>query len=154
WFLQQVQIPTAKTADGNFGAAAAAAVNVDLTQGTATIAASGHVTTSSPFDLVSKSAVNATAFADGTPSDGSLVGVGAALAINVPRPASSALIAGQVTAPAITVENVMGGSGTNTYQATADSGAGATNTGAAGALAINVPGGQNEAGIHDGANVT
>ena len=154
WIPNSVMVPAAKTADGNMTLAAAAAVNVDLTSGTATIVSGGTVTTSSPLVVQTISLENASSLADGTSADNAVTGVGASLAINVPRPSFQATIAGAATAPAITVQTLMQTGTTNTFSATAWSGAGATNTGVAGALSINIPGAQSYAGVSNGANLT
>ena len=117
-----VTVPAAKTADGNMTIAAAAAVNVDLTSGTATIAPGGAVTTSSPLVVHTISLENATSRADGTSADNAVTGIGASLAINVPRPSFQATIAGAATAPAVTVQTLMQTGTTNTFSATAWSG--------------------------------
>jgi hypothetical protein len=154
WLPAQVSVPVAKTPDGSMAVAAAAAVNVDLTGATATVTGSGSVVTNTPLLVHTVTHVDASAGADGGTADGSSLGVGAALAVNVARPAIEASIAGTVKAPAVNVKTEMGGDGTNTFQATASSGAGVTATGVAGALAINVGAGQSEAAIRDGARLT
>ena len=133
WLPSQVHVPSATTASGSLAIAAAAAVNVDLAGQTATIAAGGSVMTSSPLLVHTVGAVNDSAVANGSPADGSAVGVGAALAINVGRPAIEASISGAATAPEITVKTEMAANRTNAFTATATSGAGETSTGVAGA---------------------
>jgi hypothetical protein len=154
WLPPSVEVPKATTTNGDLAVAAAVAVNVDLTGETATIAAGGSIVTSSPLLVHTLSNVDASASADGSPTDGSLLGVGAALSINVARPSIEASIAGAATAPAIQVKTEMGSEGTYTFQATALSGTGTTTTGVAGALAINVGASQSQAAIRDGANLT
>jgi hypothetical protein len=159
WVPGTVQIPTATTAEGDPTVAAAAAVNVDLTKGIATVASGGAVTTSTPLLVHTLNDVDATAFADGTTADGASTGIAAALAVNVARPAVEASIAGAAMAPAITIRTEMGNDGVttdgvSTFAATAWSGAAAQNTGVAGALAINVPAGSNEAAVRSGASLT
>src|SRR5262249_47545642 len=58
------------------------------------------------------------------------------------------------SAPAVNVLTTKGGDGTNTFSATAWSGAAATGAGVAGALALNVPGLSSEAAVKDGATLT
>jgi len=154
WFGASLSIPTAQTVNGNMLAAAAAAINVDLTTGTATVDGSGSVTTSGALLVNTVGDVNASASADGTPTDGSTVGLGAALAINVARPNIEASIAGSASSPAVTIQTKMGGNGTYTFGATATSGAGTSGAGAAGAVAINVGACQSEASVADGATLT
>ncbi|HEY1378701.1 MAG TPA: hypothetical protein VGF55_18020, partial [Gemmataceae bacterium] len=153
WLPIAVVVPPPKAADGDVTVAAAVAVNIDQTEDQAAIAVGGDVTTDNPLDVRAISDVDASAFADGTTADNAITGVGAAVAINVAGPSSEASISGTAAAPAVTVHTEMGGDGTGTYSATAQSGAGATNTGVAGALAINVPGGSSVAAVRDGANL-
>ena len=122
-------------------------MNVDVSSQTATIAAGGSVVTSARSSFIPLTSLSDSSSADGSPADGSTLGVGAALAINVARPAIEASIAGAATAPAINVKTEMSGGGTNTFAATASSGAGLTATGVAGALAINVGASQSTAAI-------
>ncbi len=154
WLPSLVQVPSAATATGNLAIAAAAAVNVDVASETATIGSDASVVTSSPLLVHNLSQFSDISHADGSPADGSAVGVGAALAINVARPSIEASIAGAATAPAINVKTEMSGGGTNTFGATAISGAGETDTGVAGALALNVGASQSTSAIEDGATLS
>ncbi len=154
WLPSTTPVPKATTPTGEMAVAAAAAVDVDLATETATIAAGGSVVTSSPMLVQTLSNLGDSATANGSPSNGSSLGVGAALAIDVAVPAVQATIAGAVTAPAISVETAMSGTGTDTFQATASSGAGTTTTGVAGALAINVGASRSTAAIQNGATLT
>jgi hypothetical protein len=147
-------VPGAATPNGDLAVAAAAAADVDLASQAATIAAGGSVVTSAPLLVFTLSDLDDSATAVGSPTDGSTLGVGAALAIDAARPTILAGIAGTVTAPAISVRTEMGGDGTDTFQATASSGAGIATTGVVGALAINVGAAQSTAAIQDGAKVT
>jgi hypothetical protein len=154
WLPSTTPVPKASTPTGEMAVAAAAAVDVDLATETATVATGGSVVTSSPMLVHTLSNLDDSAIANGSPSDGSALGVGAALAIDVALPAVQASIAGAVKAPAINVETQMSGGATNTFQATASSGAGTTTTGVAGALAINVGASQSTAAIQNGATLT
>src|SRR5262249_840656 len=154
WLPASFQLPSPRTADGIVTAAAAFAVNVDLSQGTATVAAGGTGPTPTPPVVRTLGDVDASALADGTPANGSLLGLGVAVAINVPRPAIQASIAGAVAAPAVNVLTLTGSDGISTFRSTAFSGAGVTATGVARALATNVPGSSSEAGVADGASLT
>ncbi len=154
WLPSTLTLPAATTPSGPLAVAAAAAVNLDLSSDTATIAAGGSVVTSAPLVVNTLTNLLDSSTANGSPTDGSTVGVGVALAINAAHPSIQASIGGSATAPAISVETEMSGSGTNTFEATATSGAGLTGTGVAGALAINVGASQSTATIGNGAVLT
>ena len=61
-------------------------MNVDLSSETATIAAGGSVVTSAPLLVNTLTNLADSATADGSPTDGSTVGIGVALAINAAHP--------------------------------------------------------------------
>ena len=83
----------------------------------------------------------------------SMTAIGAAVAINVADSFAAAMLAGTVSAGDVVVEALMSGGGTSTFAAEALSGAGATDVGVAGSLALNIVDTSNEALIKAGATV-
>jgi hypothetical protein len=156
-FIQQILASNkAQTSEGKIGLAAAVAVT-NLTRDTqAYVASSGSVTSSGPLAVTSSSSSNETTEADGSDTvNAAEGGVGVAVAINRAAEAdNNAYIGGtgSVSATGASVEALM--PTPSTFAATADSGAGATNVGVAGAFALNdVPSHTSTAVIQTGANV-
>jgi hypothetical protein len=146
----------AQTSEGQIGLAAAVAVTNLRRDTAAYVASAGSVTSSGPLAVTSSSSSNERTDADGsdTASDAK-GGVGVAVAINRATKAdNNAYIggAGSVSATGVRVQALM--PTPSTFAATAESGAGATNVGVAGAFALNdVPSHTSAAVIQTGANV-
>ncbi len=146
WTPSVVSLPTAATPDGNFGVAGAIAVNLagldasaEVLPGASLQDAGGAVTVAA-----------ITTYADSALADGTAVNtatsVAGALAINDSTPSAEAIIAGSVSADAVTVTaNVSGQT-----DVTANSGQGSTDVGVAGALALNLPGAVSTAEVATG----
>ena len=143
----------AATSAGNIGVAGAVAIT-NLTRTTqAYISSSGPITATGNIDVGSNAVTTATAGANGSATNSS-TGVGVAVAINHVDASSSGYIGGNanLTAKAIDVSatNPTG----DTLGAKATSGAGATDVGVAGSLAINVVSDTTAVTIATGASAT
>lgn len=128
----------ASTSDGGVEVAAAVAI-VDLESATAAYMASSQSAGSvGAVRLSSRSLNQSTVSADGSTSGGG-VGVGAAVAVNVARVSNDAYVAQAIDSAGLSVAATMAGiSETNVFSASATSGAGASNVGVAGSVAVNV----------------
>ncbi len=148
----------ASTSEGGVSVAAAISVNIGTSTTSATIPTTRTVTSGGELTLKTTNATDASATADGTQVDGGStdVGIGAAVAINVASVSNRASIedAAIITAAGITIESKMVTDETSNFNADAISGAGASNVGVAGGLALNVGVSKSEALISSGANVT
>ncbi len=150
WAPAPANLPQAATPSGPFGVAAAVAITLAGPTATVSVAAGAAIDVGG--EEFSDSATNtylASAIADATAID-DLSNVATAVAIDVATPGATATIAGSVTASSVTFTATLSGDST----ATADSGAGSTNVGVAGALAINVGDGTSQANLPAGSAVT
>ena len=135
---------TAPSAQSNGAAvtvAAAIAVNVDVSTASAALDPSLTVTSGGKLTLASAGQMAASATADGSQSGDTRVGVGAAVALNVGTSTSQSLIGdgAKVTSQGLTLTSLMPTAApASTFGASATSGAGASNVGVAGSLALNV----------------
>ena len=134
--------PSASSSDGAVSVAAAVGVNVDVATSTATIASGVTVQSGGELTVASTARMGAQATADGSQTGNTGVGVGAAVALNVGTLTNQAVIddGSSVTAKGVSVSALMPstGSTSDAFGASATSGAGATNVGVAGSLAVNV----------------
>ena len=141
--------PSAKTSDGSVSVAAAIGVNVDAATTTAAIKGGKTVISTGALKVASQAETDGTAKADGsavkadgstTGGDASKVGVGAAVALNTAVQTNTATIGdgAHVTAHGVTVSATTPTGSTSTFEVDAKSGAGASNVGVAGSLAVNV----------------
>lgn len=128
----------AATADGGVTVAAAVAVS-DLESHTlAAVDASRPLQSDGALTVAGTALTQAEVEADGSSAGGS-VGVGVGVALNLARVSNEARVAQQVEAAGIEASaRTPAGDDTNLFTSTATSGAGASDVGVAGALAINV----------------
>ncbi|MEX8518634.1 MAG: leukotoxin LktA family filamentous adhesin [Leptothrix sp. (in: b-proteobacteria)] len=171
--------PTASTSSGGVSVAAAVGVNVGTSTTTATVGASRTVNAGGALTVKSSNQTDASASADGSQVDSgnTQVGVGAAVALNAALVTNQATIgdhddvkAHGVTVGAYLEKPATGGALTlagradnftpdgksttaNNFSATAKSGAGASNVGVAGTLAVNAVVAKSEAVVDAGAKV-
>ncbi|MDZ4784059.1 MAG: hypothetical protein SGJ19_27745, partial [Planctomycetia bacterium] len=146
-----VNVPAAATADGSFGVAAAIAVDVTTTESLATIG-NGATLNAALVQVAADNSTDAEAEATGATVD-LTSGVAAAVAISAPSSTARALVDGTVNAGELLVRSGTGG-GTQRFDVLAVSGAGSTNVGVAGALALHFPSATSEALMGPNANVT
>lgn len=128
----------ASTSDGGVTVAAAVAVS-DLTSRTeATLASSEALSSSGAVDVRSLSLNQADVLADGSSVDGG-TGVGAGVAINLVDSLNQAGVYQRVSATSLDIEaDLPAGGDINRFHTEARSGAGASNVGVAGSLAVTV----------------
>ncbi|MHB8787319.1 MAG: leukotoxin LktA family filamentous adhesin [Thauera sp.] len=128
----------ASTSDGSVSVAAAVAVS-DLESTTlAALDATRAATSEGALAVGSEALTQADVVADGS-STGGAVGVGAAVALNLARTSAEARIGGSADAQGIeVVATLPAGDEINRFTTAATSGAGASDVGVAGALALNV----------------
>ena len=128
----------ASTSDGSVSVAAAVAVS-DLESTTlAALDATRAATSEGMLAVGSEALTQADVVADGS-STGAAVGVGAAVALNLARTSAEARIGGSADAQGIeVVATLPTGDEIDGFTTTATSGAGASDVGVAGALALNV----------------
>ncbi|MBV8461820.1 MAG: hypothetical protein JO368_00895, partial [Acidimicrobiales bacterium] len=154
------QAPKAQTDSG--GATVAGALAIDLvtaSKSEATLAPGIKVKSGGTLSLTAANDTDAHAKADGTTTEAATTGIGVGIAINaVTGESDRAVIAAndQVSAQNLSLHATMSpaGDGSNTFGAEAISGAGAKQTGVAGALAINIVKLTDEAVISQGASVS
>jgi hypothetical protein len=155
-------LPPFTTSSGNIGVAAALGLNVAISSVSATIPAAGNVTAGGTLTLSSSNNTNATAGANGsaagTAGSSSSTEVGVGVAINVVNSTNDATI-GQnavIHARGLTLSATMPAESTNTYGATAVSGASNSGSyGIAGSVALNIVGtNESQALVESGATVT
>ncbi|MCP3913837.1 MAG: hypothetical protein GY713_23190, partial [Actinomycetia bacterium] len=150
--ISGVTAPAATTPDGSVDVAAALAMNLAFPQVAASVPSGTSLNTPGTVTLQASGDPDATARADASAVN-SLTGVGVAVAINVPVTVIEASVGGSVAAASLIVQTLTSGDGTSSFMAQATSGAGATDVGVAGALALNLPTGLNEALIGSGGSV-
>src|SRR5208337_4009097 len=131
--------PSASTSDGKVSLAAAVGVNIADSEADATIPDGLTVMATGTLTVSAENTTGGTATASGVSSGTAKVGVGAAVALNLVKARTLSDIGAGTTinAQAIMAQAVMN-SGPNTFGATATAGAGASNVGVAGAVAINL----------------
>lgn len=128
----------AATSDGGVTVAAAVAVS-DLESSTlATLDSARAAASDGTLSVASSALTQSDVIADGSSTGGS-AGVGAAVALNLARVDKQARITGSAQAQGIEVSaGLPAGAGSDRFTSAATSGAGASNVGVAGALALNV----------------
>jgi len=140
--LNKQETPKAETSEGGVSVAAAIGVNVGVATTVASVADSVHLTSGGALSVSSSAETDTQAKADGSQVDagGTKVGVGAAVALNVGVGTNLAVIGDEavVHAHGLTVSAVTPDGESNDFGAEAISGAGASEVGVAGALAVNV----------------
>lgn len=143
------------TSDGSVGVAGALALNVVTTDTLAQIASANEIAADGSIVVVASNDTDSSAVANGSTTGDDATGVGVAVAINTPIVTNQALVSGSVASEGLAVSAGMHGSGdgTNTFLAESTSGAGATNVGVAGSLAVNVAMVTTDALIRSGAMV-
>ena len=139
-----------KTPEGQISATGALAIN-DLTSTTlTTLASSGAVTAAGALTLASQTQNSGSASADGSAATGA-TGIGVGLALDLAKVANNAILGQSVTAGSFSATATMIGSPAgNAFSAAAVSGAGATNVGLAGSLAVNLLDSQSQATLSTG----
>ena len=155
--------PSAQTSDGSFTLAAAVAVNIVNSQANATIPSGLSIIAAG---LVSVSATSVTgtegdivygdtANAWGTDAGTAKVGIGAAVALNLVSDLTQATIGDStIKADGVTANaGMIGDEASNFFGANSTSGAGASNVGVAGAVAINIVNNTSQALLATGASV-
>jgi len=161
--------PAASTSDGSVTVAAAVAVNVVDSEADATVPAGLTITATGPLTVTATNdtgnpanpiypanpVIGDTANAWGTAAGTSKVGVGAAVALNLVNASAEATIqASTINTHGVTVNaGMMGTSPMNLFGANATSGAGASDIGVAGSVAINIVSDTSQALIETGASV-
>jgi len=161
--------PSASSSSGKVGIAAAVGINLSTSSAVASIPDGLSITAGGLLTVSASNDTDASAVGDGsqvgTASSGPKVGVGAGVAINDVTATNEATIGNgvQVTSQSVTLEastTNAGGAldsasppgtadGVNTFSASATSGAGASNVGVAGSLALNLVTNTNEAVIEN-----
>jgi hypothetical protein len=146
---------------GEFGVAAALAFNRINSHTQASLSSDDIIDAGTSLTVTAANNTDTTSTADSTNIDGSIVGVGigAAVAINVSDVLNEAYLGGSpdIFADVITFEALTNhdtADGVQTSVAEATSGAGATDVGVAGALALNFVNHTNQALIQSGAKVS
>ncbi len=152
--------PSAETSDGAVSVGAALALNLAFNNAKAMIPANGNVIAGGLLTLSVSNQTDASATADGQATGkATTTGVGVAVALNWVETTNEASIGANstISAGGLSQEAVMtdvSGDTTQTFKAEATSGAGATDTGVAGSLAINIVNNTSEAIIESGTSVT
>ena len=136
-----MEVSTNDTANGDVSVAAAAAINLTKTESKATVIAGSDIVAIG--DLRVQSSHNADIASDASADAvGAGVGVGVAAAVNLPHKLNSARIeAATIDAAGLRVAAEMtnkSGDTLNEFSATSLAGAGATDVGVAGSVAINI----------------
>lgn len=130
------------TEGGGVSVAAAVGVNVGVATSKASIAPGKSVTSEGVLTVESRAQADAASKADGSTVDAAKtnVGVGAAVSLNVGIATNQAIVGAgsHVKAQGMTVQSLMQDTQKNDFSANAKSGAGASQVGVAGALAVNV----------------
>ena len=135
--------PSAETSGGGVSVAAAVGVNLAFSSAQAYIPDSGTITAGGLLTLSSSNNTDATAKADGSATGSSSVGIGAAVALNVPILKNEAYIGhnANVHAGGLVIEALMTdvkGDKTQNFGAEATSGASGKAVGIAGSLAVSI----------------
>ncbi|HUH15478.1 MAG TPA: hypothetical protein VML35_06310, partial [Gaiellaceae bacterium] len=138
--------PSAATSGGSVSIAAAVAVNLVTSSATASIPELLSLTATGALSLVAAAETDAAAAADASATSGGSANVGAAVAINLANHTAEATIGAEADVSALGVSLAASTGGpagsaadnTNTFGATATSGAGGGSVGVAGSLALNV----------------
>jgi hypothetical protein len=146
----------AKTSEGGISVAGALGLNIVHVHSDAILPDGLTIGAGGPLVVSAWNDASGTAAADGQATGQSKTGVGAAIAINyIDAEATGRIGVDTVDAHGVTVEATQGGpNNQETYAATAISGAGAKNTGIAGAVALNlVLTNTHDASIASGASV-
>ncbi|MEE4354548.1 MAG: leukotoxin LktA family filamentous adhesin, partial [Desulfatiglans sp.] len=137
---QRLSEYSAETNEGSVDVAGAVAIS-DLTSlNQADISSSGAIVASGAINIQAEAATNASTTADGSATSGD-VGVGVAVGLNIASATNRAFIADEanVSGGSVGIKALMDANdASNDFSAEAISGAGASNVGVAGALALNV----------------
>ncbi|MCP4993268.1 MAG: leukotoxin LktA family filamentous adhesin, partial [Gammaproteobacteria bacterium] len=144
----------AETSEGGVDVAAALAVSDLISNTSATLAADGSKTvTAREISVIADSSRTVSTKTDASATGGG-VGVGVAVAINVADTKTRAAVTGtpRLVTDKLSVRS-LAGSSPSSYTLASKSGAGATNVGVAGSLAINVVVNSSEAVIEEGADL-
>ncbi len=150
---------SASSDEGKVAVAAAVAVNIVSATATARVADGVTVKTAGALTVSASGNTDSSASSDGsTVGSTAKIGIGAAVSVNKVDSHNEASIGSnaQVTAGGVTIESTMtdvGGDTTNTIEAEAKSGAGASNVGIAASLALNLADTSGKALIKSGAGV-
>lgn len=150
---------SASSDEGKVAVAAAVAVNIVSATSTARVADGVTVKTGGALTLSASGNTDSSASSDGsTVGSTAKIGIGAAVSVNKVDAHNQASIGSnaQITAHGLTIESAMtdvGGDTTNTIEAEAKSGAGASNVGIAASLALNLADTSSKALIKSGAGV-
>ena len=150
---------SASSDEGKVAVAAAVAVNIVSAKATASVADGVTVKTAGSLTVSASGNTDSSASSDGsTVGSTAKIGIGAAVSVNKVESHNEASIGNnaRVTAHGVTIESAMtdvGGDTTNTIEAEAKSGAGASNVGIAASLALNLAGTSGKALIKSGAGV-
>ena len=155
--------PSAQTSDGSVTVAAAVAVNIVDTEALATIPGGLSITAAGPLVVnanndtgnIANVVYGDTANAWGTDAGEAKVGIGAAVGLNLVKDSTEATIgASTIKADGVTVNAGMSvDNPLNSFGANATSGAGSTQVGVSGAVAINIVNDVSQALIETGASV-
>lgn len=134
------QDTSAQTSEGGVSVAGALGLNIVLVHSKADIPDGLDIDAGGKLSVSAWNDADGTAYASGVAAGESKTGIGAAIAINYVEATADARIGdGDVTAKGLLVEAIQGsGNHAEVYHAEAISGAGAKNTGIAGALALNL----------------
>ncbi len=146
--------PYEKTSEGKVSVVGALALSDLKSSTTTSMASSSAATVTNALALTSKTTNTVAVTADGSAVD-SKVGVGVALGINLGSVRNDALITQAVSAASLSLDALMNGAaGHNSFTTSATSGAGGTNVGIAGSLAVNLVDTESVASLGTGAAVT